>query len=340
MIKDKKIWIGLIISVVCIVYFISGIDWRKVWLITESAQYLWLIPATIVLFGSFYLRAVRWQIFMDPIRHLPVKRLFPSMMIGFMGNSILPARLGEFIRPYVLGKKENISISATLATVVIERIFDGICLLFLLAIVLLFFAPKLATNTDVFISLPKIQVISYSFLAVNIAILIFLYLLKKYPEKSVAVVKKIFGFLPTRWLDKLAHLLLSFVAGLQFLHQPKQIILATLYSFAVWITVALEVLLIQYVFHLNTLPLSAPIFIMVIIAFGVMLPSAPAYIGPYHAACRGAMRLLGVDVNTAIGFSVILHASQVILVVIVGFYYLWKEGLKLSEVSNSVTSNK
>lgn len=332
--KDKKIWIGIIISILCIAYFIKGISWREAWLIIKTAQYLWLIPATIAFLFSFYLRAVRWQIFMDPIKHLPVKRLIPSLMIGFMGNSVLPARLGELIRPYVLGKKENLSISAALATVVIERIFDGICMLFLLAIVLLFFAPTISTSTDAFISLPKIQAISYSFLAFNVILLIFLYLLKKYPDKSVAVVKKILGFLPKRWIDKLAHLLLSFVDGLHILHQPKQIFLAAFYSFAVWITVAVEILFVQYAFHLDSLPLSAPIFIMIIIAIGVMLPSAPGYVGPFHAACRGALLLLGVEVNTAIGFAVILHASQVIVVILVGFYYLWKEGLTLREMSD------
>jgi glycosyltransferase 2 family protein len=340
MLKDKKIWIGLIISILCIAYFVKGIDWRQAWTIMESAQYLWLIPATIAFLISYYFRAIRWQIFMDPIKHLPVKRLIPSLMIGFMGNSVLPARLGELIRPYVLGKKENLSISAALATVVIERIFDGICMLFLLAIVLLFFAPSISSSTESFISLPKIQAISYTFLAFNIAIIIFLYLLKKYPDKVVVIFRKLFRFLPVHWLDKLAHLLLSFVDGLHILHQPKQIILASLYSFAVWITVALEILFVQYAFHLGSLPLSAPIFIMVIIAIGVMLPSAPGYVGPYHAACRGALVLLGVEVNTAIGFAVILHASQVIPVIAIGFYYLWKEELSLSEVSKSVTSKK
>lgn len=338
--KDKKIWIGLIISILCIGYFIKGISWREAWIIMLTAQYLWLIPATIAFLLSFYLRAVRWQIFMDPIKHLPVKRLIPSLMIGFMGNSVLPARLGELIRPYVLGKKENLSISAALATVVVERIFDGICMLFLLAIVLLFFAPAISSNTNDFINLPRIRLISYTFLAVNIAILIFLYLLIKYPDKSVTIIKKIFGFLPVHWVDKLGHLLLSFVDGLHILHQPKQIFLASFYSFAVWITVAIEILFVQYAFHLGSLPLSAPIFIMIIVAIGVMLPSAPGYVGPYHAACRGALVLLGVEVNTAIGFAVILHASQVIVVILVGFYYLWKEGLKLSDVSKNVTSNK
>lgn len=338
--KDKKIWIGLIISVLCIAYFIKGIDWRQAWTIMESAQYLWLIPATIVFLLSYYFRAVRWQIFVDPIKKLPVKKLIPSLMIGFMGNSVLPARLGELIRPYVLGKKENLSISAALATVVIERIFDGICMLFLLAMVLMFFAPTISSSTDSFITLPKIQAISYTFLAFNVAIVFFLYLLKRYPDKIVAIFRKIFGFLPVHWLDKLSHLLLSFVDGLHILHQPKQIILASIYSLAVWISVAIEILFVQYAFHLGSLPLSAPIFIMVIIAIGVMLPSAPGYVGPYHAACRGALVLLGVEVNTAIGFAVILHASQVIVVTIVGFYYLWKEGLSLSEVSKSVTSNK
>ncbi|MCX7919608.1 MAG: flippase-like domain-containing protein [bacterium] len=338
--KDKKLWIGLIISVLCIIYFIKGINWREAWQIMRTAQYIWLIPATVVFLFSFWLRAVRWQIFIDPVKHLPVKRLLPSLMIGFMGNSVLPARLGELIRPYVLGKKEKLSISAALATVVIERIFDGICMLFLLAIVLLFFAPTISSSTDSFISLPKIQAISYTFLAVNIAILFFLYLLKKYPEKLVALFTKLFGFLPEHWLEKLTHLLYSFVDGLHILHQPKQIILASFYSLAVWLTVALEILFVQYAFGLGSLSWSAPIFVMIIIAIGVMLPSAPGYVGPYHAACRSALVLLGVDVNIAVGFAVILHASQVIPIIAIGFYYLWREGLSLSEVSNSVTSTR
>ncbi|MDI6784543.1 MAG: lysylphosphatidylglycerol synthase transmembrane domain-containing protein [bacterium] len=340
--KDKKIWIGLIISLICIVYFVtrSGFDWHKIWQVTKSAEYLWFIPATIIFIFSFYLRAVRWQIFMAPIQYLPVKRLIPSLMIGFMGNSVLPARLGELIRPYVLGKKENISISAILATVVIERIFDFVCLFLLLGIVLLFLKPSSTAVNIEGISLLDIQKASYIFLIFVIGILVVSILLKKYPDKSIIGLKKIFGFLPGGWIDKLVRFIKSYINGLQILHQPKQIMLSIFYSFAVWIAVALEILFVQYAFHLGTVSLFEPIFIMGVIAFAVAIPSAPAYIGTYHVAGSIALQLLGKDPNIASSFAMILHASQVIPIIAIGFYYLWKEGLTLRDAMNQMKEGR
>ena len=133
----KKFIIGLVISSVFLYLAFRKVDYSELWSALKEANYWYIIPNIILVILSMWMRAYRWRFMIDPIKKVGLSRLFSSVMIGFMANNVLPARLGEFVRAYSLGTKENISRSATFATIVIERIFDGFSLLFILWLSLL-----------------------------------------------------------------------------------------------------------------------------------------------------------------------------------------------------------
>src|SRR5438046_1939582 len=127
MLRDKKFWLGLAVSLIFLGLVFAGQDLGKIWSALQRANYLALVPAVGLYFLGVGVRAVRWQVLLRPV--LPktqLARLFEVVVIGYMANDLLPARLGEVVRAFVLSRREQETKSAILGTIVVERIFDGI----------------------------------------------------------------------------------------------------------------------------------------------------------------------------------------------------------------------
>src|SRR3990172_7270887 len=127
--KRWQFIIGIIISAIFVWLALRGIDLQKAWQAMQSANYWWLVPAVAVYFLAVWARVWRWHYLLRPLKKIPLRTMFPIVVIGYMGNNIYPARIGEVLRAYVLKRKEEVPISANLATIVIERIFDGVVML-------------------------------------------------------------------------------------------------------------------------------------------------------------------------------------------------------------------
>jgi len=135
--KNSKVQlaVGIVISAVFLYLAMRGVSPADLWAAIRSFNWLWSVPFIFLTFASLGVRAVRWKYLMAPAGEFSSARLFSPMMAGFAINSLLPARLGEFARAYVLGKKERLPFTSVFATIVVERIFDSITLLVLLAFV-------------------------------------------------------------------------------------------------------------------------------------------------------------------------------------------------------------
>ena len=126
MLKRWQFWLGVMISAVFLYLALRGLELDKAWLSMRTASYWWILPGVLVYFFGVWARTWRWHYMLRPIKAVSLVRLFPVVVIGYMGNNVYPARAGELIRAYVLRKKEAVSISASLATIIVERIFDGV----------------------------------------------------------------------------------------------------------------------------------------------------------------------------------------------------------------------
>ena len=110
----------------------------------RHVDYLYTIPAMLLIFASLWMRAFRWRYLLSPVKLIGIRSLFYAVGVGSMVNIVFPARLGEVVRAHAIGTKEQISRSASFATIVVERVFDGFALLFFLMVPVLFgdlFAP-------------------------------------------------------------------------------------------------------------------------------------------------------------------------------------------------------
>src|SRR5574342_885552 len=127
--KKWQFWVGVLISIVFIWLAVRGLKLNEFWEAVKKADYIWLIPGIAVYFVGVWFRAWRWHYLLGPIKKIPTATMFPITAIGYMGNNIYPARAGEVLRAVILKRKEGVSVSASLATIIVERIFDGVVML-------------------------------------------------------------------------------------------------------------------------------------------------------------------------------------------------------------------
>jgi uncharacterized protein (TIRG00374 family) len=313
----KKFLIGILVSLVFLYLAFRKVDYTELWQALKGANYWFIIPTVILGIFAMWMRAFRWKYMVNPIKKVGLGRLFSSVLIGFMANNVLPARLGEFIRAYSLGSKENISKSASFATIVVERLFDGFAILFILWVTLFLFPfpdwVKRASNL---------------FLVMNLAMLSFLIFLEVRTDSTMKFFQFVLKFLPHRLRIKVEEILLKFISGLKVFRDVSSLIWILTWSILIWGVTGISIHFIFLAFGLH-LPIYASFILLVILCLGMMLPASPGFVGTFQFFCILALNLFGYDKNVALPFSIVLHACQYFPVTFLGLYYLKREHLSL-----------
>ena len=326
---NKKLWIGLGISLFFLFLLFRKIDFHKLLTAFREMDYRYLWPALLFTFVSYFFRAVRWRFILLPIKKTLLKNLFPATMIGYMANNILPARLGEFVRAYVLGEKEGIGMSAGFASLVIDRLFDGFTVLLILLFT--FFTVKLPPGME------GVQhglvVGGYITLTIYAVVIVFLVTLKKRTLQTINLIGRLLKPFPARVSEKVIPLLGSFIEGVRISSRPVELIALLLSSLVIWAFAIWPVDLLLRSFGI-ILPITASMFIMVFLVFAVMVPAAPGYVGTYHAACVYGLMAFNIQKEKALSIALIIHGINFFPVIILGLYYLWRDNVSLAEMRN------
>lgn len=322
------LWVGVLVSGLLLAIIVWTIDVREAVRALAAADIRWVGPALVILAISLGVRAWRWRFIMAPVKLINTHRLFSAMMIGFMGNNLLPARVGEFMRAYVIGKTQRVSTSASLATVVVERLFDGFTLLamLLVSVLVLRFPVESERLTH------HIRTAGWLAFGFYLAVLAVCVLLRLYQAPTRRVILAVLSFLPQRWRAKTAQALDGFVQGLEVVRGGWHLVPILALSIAAWSIQAVAIWLVLLAFHLK-LSLGAAFFILAVQSFGVMIPSSPGFIGTFHAASILAMAAFGVGREVALSASIVMHLLFFIPVTVVGLIYLWVENLTLHEMT-------
>ncbi len=324
---NKKLWIGLGISLFFLFLLFRKIDFHKLLAAFREMDYRYLWPALLFTFVSYFFRAVRWHFLLLPIKKTRLKNLFPATMIGYMANNILPARLGEFVRAYVLGEKEGIAMSAVFASLVIDRLFDGFTVLLILLFT--FFTVKLPPGME---SVQHGLVVGgYITLTIYIVVVAFLFILKKRTLQTINLIGRLLKPFPARVSGKVIPLLGSFIEGVRISSRPAELFALLLSSLVIWAFAIWPVDLMLRSFGI-ILPITASMFIMVFLVFAVMVPASPGYVGTYHAACVYGLMAFNIQKEKALSIALIIHGINFFPVIILGLYYLWHDNVSLAEM--------
>lgn len=322
-IKNKlaHLILGIAISLVFLYFSLKNIQINLFLQALSNTSIPIFALSLVPTFWAFWFRALRWKILLQPIGRYSASELFGPMMVGFMGNNIFPARIGEILRAYAISKKLKINLPASIATIILERLFDGIVLIAILLIVV-FIYPFPAS----------IKQLGYLIALIYIFLLILLFYIQKSPDRTAALIMKSLFFLPEKLEIKAREILNSFISGFRILRDFRQTGIIIIYSLFVWISSALILYVIVLACQMSYLPISASWVILSITAIGSMIPAAPGYIGTSQYFTIIAFSVFNINENQALAYSIVYFTSQYVPVTLAGLFYFYYDKISLSEI--------
>jgi len=337
--KTKKFWFGLAMTLLFLYLVFRQVDLRSLGEALVRAKYAWLLPALVVYLLGYFARAIRWKILLNSIKPLPWTRLLPPLILGFTVNNVLPARAGEFVGAYVVGKREGVSKTAAFATVVMQRAYDGLVMVLFAVIVLYMFRVPLhvtggdAGFVDMMNTIIKITA------AIFVLLFVFLFLVITWKEKSAVLLSRAARLLPAGISRRAERILHSFLEGLSVLRSRRDSLTAFAVSVLAWTCESAAYYFVLQAFGVQ-LPFYAAIMLMAIVNLGIMVPSSPGYIGPFEFFGVGTLLLFGVTKSVSLPCILVVHSLVWLPITLWGFYYMWTLKLSLQEFETQAGNQK
>lgn len=292
-----------------------------------NADYRMLLLSMGMVVLHIYFRTVRWQWLLKPMGQVAFWPACRAFLIGIAGNTVLPARAGEFLRAYVLGRSTGLPKTGVFATLVVERIFDGLTVLLVLLAVIIWGVHN-----------ERLQVIgilgAIFYVGVMAGLLVFM--LKRH--WADALINK---FLPAHLAQKILELLDGFSSGLAVLKNPAQLGMVTFWNMLTWGVVPVSFWFGLLAFDFGSpLPWQAPVLMLPAMALGLTVPAAPGGVGLVQAAIKLTLDLTYAGLPIAANFQesvaaagILIHFTQFAPEVIPGIFFFMYEGLSAREVS-------
>lgn len=335
----KRLVIGIILSALFLYLFLRNLDLVQVWKVIQEGKTSWILLSIALNMLNYFMRALRWRYFLLPIKKTRIWNLYKTTVIGFALSSIFPARIGEVVRPYLLGMKENISRSAALATVVVERLFDTITVLFMLVFYLLVLIRPDELSPGARDSLDQLKRTGFYVFAVVLVGLIFLYYLKHSPAAVRKIARWFERFLPKKAADKIDGVLDSFIEGLSILHDRLILFKISYWSILFWLVISMSFWASVKAYRTD-FPFTGTFLIMILLAIGIAVPT-PGGVGSFHFMCKlGLTRFFDVPDAQAGAIALVFHAIGFVPVTIQGLLFLWHEGLSTKKITKIAESQQ
>lgn len=291
-----------------------------------ATNWFWVVPAVAVAPLGLWARARRWRYLFPPSPEPP--GLVAANMIGYMANNVLPLRAGEFVRIYVVARRiaaqREGSVTGGLwlagATIVVERILDSLTLVLILGVLILLIPVP-----------PALEYAAAVVLVVDLAAATALATLALAPDFSRRLLSRL-----TRRRPALQHraerALALILRGLEGIRVPAHRLPLLAWTVVAWCLPAAGAWALLRAMHLP-LPVIAGWTVMTFVGFGISIPSAPGYVGVWHAATVLALSIFGVGQATALGYALLYHASQFVPITLVGWLFLVREHVSLGEAT-------
>ncbi|MBI1387998.1 MAG: hypothetical protein GC154_06080 [bacterium] len=350
--KPLQIAIAVVLGVIGLAVFYNSVEhWDQVWADIKGAHLGWLALAIAFNLFTIVIRAWRWRSFLGEPWVSPVQ-LFHISNVGFMGNGIFPARMGELIRPFLVGRMTPHRFSSALATIVVERFFDLLIILLLLAYSLWAFpfetAAHAAAPTGVMLtaadvapvetpndprayvqSLAELGMAAFGVLLTCVAVMSYA------PKWSEKILRTLGKPLPEPILDKLAHLIHSFEKGSSTFRRPASFMYCLVLSVFLWMVITWGEIFVLWAFGVNDISFTGALFLMTVLCFTVMFPQLPGYIGPYQLAVAAVLtNLFGVSSSTSGAIAITMWMTQVPPIILMGFVSLVTLGVSFHDISH------
>lgn len=331
----RTIWLGLAISLVSLILAFRGVHWADLWAALQAVDLRIIALAGGVFVVNLGLRGARWQTLLSPLGPVAWREAFAFLNIGYLANDVLPLRAGEVIRSLLLASKKGFDTAAVLATVVVERVLDVLVLVGL-ALLLLQLMPipalvKQSALVTALLALAAFGVLWWAAQRVS------------RPRAGRDPDQERASRLPAHVLGVDVHkiaalgwrLVRSFAAGLATLRSTRQTGWAAVYSLLAWSMTLVYTWLLLAACQLD-LPWTAALMVVVVVNFGLAIPSSPGFVGVMHYLAVLALSAWSVEPSAALTFAIVYHGVSFLVTVVLGLVYLWREGLKLGHISVNI----
>jgi uncharacterized protein (TIRG00374 family) len=323
--KRWQFWLGLIISAVFLYIALRKLNLAEVWFYMKHARYWWLLPGVAIYFFAVWARTWRWHYMLRAVKPIPVRRLFPVVCIGYMGNNIYPARIGELLRAYVLKRQEGVSVSTSLAPILVERIFDGVVML-LFVFIGLPLVPSLPDRWRTF-------VIAFSLLFFG-ALAVFFFIAAS-PRRSQAIYNWVIDHLvPGRFREPVRGFADRFMEGLYFLRSGRDVAMVFVTSLVIWLAETGK-----YWFVMHAFDFSVSFFVLMlmngVVNLFTTIPSAPGYVGTFDTPGIEVLVAFGVNPAIAGAYTLVLHAALWLPITVLGAYYMGRASLSWRDLGEA-----
>lgn len=317
-----------LLAIALLGWFLRDANFSDVWLHVRSARIGLLVLALGFIASTFWFRTFRWQQLLGPIGPTRFRTVFRAGVIGFAALSILPARVGDLLRPYLVARQDGLPFSATFATIVMERVLDLVAVLVLMAVYVWGFADTSTWKPHL---LGPIEFAAAIGGAGALALLVIMWVLASHPERIGGVVHSMARLLPHGMAIKLGHLARTFSSGFAVAREPRGFVLALLWSFPLWLAIAAETWAVSRAFDID-FPFSGTFLLQALLVLGVAVPT-PGGIGSYHEAYRyGVTSFFGAPNDRAVAAAIVVHAIAFIPVLLIGALFMAQDGLSFGRL--------
>ena len=324
-----KLIFGICISIAGLYYAFSGIDFVILWKIIKQIDLFYGFLALSIILFSNVVRALRWQILAYPIDKISIKPAFSSIMIGYFGNSILPFRMGEFLRAYVLAEKTSLNVPTAFGTIVTERILDFVGLSLLILLTILVYPTE-------WISEKKIIIMGVVVLSLTAFIFVFYFNeIKKLFSLELEKIKFFEKSIALKIIEVLARLINGAVA----IRSTNKVMLIFLYTVFIWIMYCSSTY-----FALMSTGISIKWYevcvLMISTTLAISIPAAPAYVGTYHATVVYVLTsFFLINQLDAQASAIIIHGVGTIPFIIIGAWYFINSSIRIKEINKKEITN-
>ena len=317
-----KFILGVLISVIGLYYAFRQINFWELWIIIKNVNFILVILAIVILLLSNIIRAWRWQILVKPIKDVSFEPAFSSIMIGYFGNSVLPFRMGEFLRAFVVADKTSLTASTAFGTIVIERILDFIGLSIVILLIMTVY-PLTSVGGSIIIGV----------IVLSLTAFIFFFLFGGFKSSLLVKIEKL-SLLRIGLLHKILLFIKNFLDGATTIRATNKLGIILLYTLIIWImyycstylaTIAIGIELEWFGFGV----------LLISTTLAISIPAAPGYVGTYHAAAVYILtNLFDVGRSNAQAAAIILHAVGTIPIVIIGAGYFLNSSVNFKDIKD------
>jgi uncharacterized protein (TIRG00374 family) len=335
LLKSRGFWIGILASAALIGLFFYGErnNLGRIDDVFREANYFLIALSLPVYFAGLWMRTIRWQYLLRPVKRVPVIRLYPVVIIGLMANNLIPARAGEFARAFVLGQRERISKTTSLGTIAVDRLFDGVTLIPMLLIVAAFAGHEASFEVPLLgdLNFEQIGLVMSILFGVAIAWLFWLALSssgRRFMQNIIA------RFLPDALRPRVEKFVDSFLEGLQALRNPLDLGIAWLMSLISWTLEATMYFIVARAFGIDE-----PFYVFLLLCaaanLAIAIVASQGGVGPFELVVAETLVAFGVSSDVAAAYALGLHAVLLFPIIAIGLYLMWSMRLTFSDMLKS-----